>query len=39
MSTAPYIVLLSLVAVAVVEAVAYVAMKGELPSSRRAQPE
>jgi hypothetical protein len=39
MSVAPYIVLFSLAAVAVVEAVAYVTMKGDLQSSRRAQPE
>ena len=36
----PYIVLLSLAAVAIVEAVAYIAMKGDsTTSARRAQPE
>jgi hypothetical protein len=39
MSAAPYIVLFSLVAVAVAEAIAYIGMKGDVASTRRAQPE
>lgn len=39
MSAVPVIVLLSLVGVAVVEAVAFITMKGDLPATRRAQPE
>ena len=39
MSIAPYIVLFALAAVAVVEAVAYLAMKDNAPSSHRIQPE
>jgi hypothetical protein len=40
MSLVPYIAVFSLVAVAVVEAVVYMGMKGEHPlASRRAQPE
>lgn len=39
MSVVPVIVLLSLVTVAVVEAVAFIAMKGDTAATRRAQPE
>lgn len=39
MSAVPYIVLFSVVAAGVVEAVAYVVMKGDAAPARRAQPE
>jgi hypothetical protein len=39
MSVVPVIVLLSLVAVAVIEAVVFIAMKGDMPSTHRVQPE
>ena len=39
MSITPYVVLFSLAAFALVEAVAYLAMKDDAPSSRRVQPE
>lgn len=39
MSVAPYIVLFSLAAVAAVEAIVYLMLKGEMPASRRPLPE
>ncbi len=39
MSVVPYIVLFSVVAIGVVEAVAYLVIKGDVAPARRAQPE